>query len=77
MENYIVRIYRRDINDRSKVTGLVESVERDTRHTFHHLNSLRSFLMEEPPCNSSNTVSTGNDVPEPQLAVKRAAKLMP
>ncbi len=77
MENYIVRIYRRDIKDRGKVAGLVESIERDTRHTFHHLNSLRSFLMEEPARNSSNTVSTGKDEPEPQLAVKRAAKLMP
>jgi hypothetical protein len=58
MENYIVRIYRRDEKDRGKVTGVVESVERDTRHTFHTLNSLRSVLMEAADCNSSNTVST-------------------
>jgi len=77
MENYIVRIYRRDIKDRSKVTGLVESVERDTRDTFQHLNSLRSILMEEPPSNSSKPVATGNDAPEPQLATRRIGKLMP
>jgi hypothetical protein len=58
MENYIVRIYRRDEKDRSKVTGVVESVERDTRQTFHTLNSLRSVLMEAADCNSSDAVST-------------------
>ena len=66
MENYIVRIYRRDKKDRTKVTGIVESVERDTRHTFHTLNSLRSVLMKGPDCNSLNTASTDNDELEPQ-----------
>lgn len=54
MENYIVRIYRRDEKDRTKVTGVVESVERETRHTFHTLNSLRSVLMQGSDCNSTN-----------------------
>ena len=68
MENYIVRIYRRDEKDRIKVTGVVESVERETRHTFHTLNSLRSILMEGSDCNSPNSVSTDDEL-EPQLAV--------
>lgn len=47
MENHIVRIYRRGEKDRTKVTGVVESVGRDTRHTFHSLNSLRSVADRE------------------------------
>lgn len=77
MENYIVRIYRRDEKDRNSVTGVVESVERDTRHTFHTLNNLRSFLMEGVDRNSLNTVSKDNDQGEPELSLKRTAKLMP
>ena len=69
MENYIVRIYRRDKKDRTKVTGIVESVERDTRHTFHTFNSLRSVLMERADCKPPNTVSTDNDELEPQVAL--------
>lgn len=46
MENYIVRIYRRDENDRGKVTGVIESVEQQTTQTFHTLNNLRSVLMQ-------------------------------
>jgi len=67
MENYIVRIYRRDEKDRTKVTGMVESVERETRHTFHTLNSLRSVLMQGHDRDSPNTVSTDDEL-EPQLA---------
>ena len=69
MENYIVRIYRRDKKDSAKVIGIVESVEKGTRHTFHTLNSLRSVLMKRPDCSSPNTASTDNDELEPQPAV--------
>jgi len=44
MENYIVRIYRRDATDPHKVAGVFESVEQETENTFNHLNSLVSLL---------------------------------
>lgn len=69
MENYIVRIYRRDEEDCGKVTGVIESVEHDTRHTFHTLNSLRSILMQASNRDGRNTVSTDNNSLEPQPAL--------
>jgi hypothetical protein len=44
MENYIVRIYRRDAADPHKVAGVFESVEQETENTFTNLNSLVSLL---------------------------------
>jgi len=44
MENYIVRIYRRDPDDSDSVTGMLESVEQETRRPFHSLDALRSML---------------------------------
>jgi hypothetical protein len=44
MENYIVRIYRRDPDDSDSVTGMLESVEQETRRPFHTLDALRSML---------------------------------
>ena len=48
MENYIVRIYRRDHDDPEQVTGILESVEQETRQTFHTLQTLHSFLVGAP-----------------------------
>ena len=44
MENYVVRIYRRDATDPHKVVGIFESVERETEDTFTHLKTLVSLL---------------------------------
>jgi hypothetical protein len=44
MENYIVRIYRRDGADPSKLVGVCESVEQETRDTFKSLGTLMSLL---------------------------------
>jgi hypothetical protein len=44
MENYIVRIYRRDPLDSDRVIGMLESVEQETRRPFHSLDALRSML---------------------------------
>lgn len=44
MENYVVRIYRRDANDPQKVAGVFESIEQQTERTFTHLSSLLSLL---------------------------------
>jgi hypothetical protein len=60
MENYIIRIYRRDENNPDRLTGLLESVEGETRHPFHSLNGLCALLsplkdmeeMEQPAVKS-------------------------
>lgn len=44
MENYIVRIYRRDEANPDKLTGVFESVEKETRSTFTTLDSLIDLL---------------------------------
>jgi hypothetical protein len=44
MENYIIRIYRRDQDNPDRLTGLLESVEGETRHPFHSLNGLCALL---------------------------------
>jgi len=46
MENYIVRIYDRDPNDARSVTGVVESVEKQTCRPFHSMDSLETLLFE-------------------------------
>lgn len=48
MENYIVRIYRRDAADPNKVAGIFESVEQQTEKSFTSLNSLLSLLAKAP-----------------------------
>ena len=47
MENYIVRIYRRDRDNPDQVTGILESVEEETQQTFHTLDTLHSFLLRQ------------------------------
>jgi len=44
MENYIIRIYHRDHGDPERLTGLLESVERETRHPFYTLTDLCVLL---------------------------------
>ena len=44
MENYIVRIYRRDEDDPHGVTGLVEFVETGEKRTFSRLSELATLL---------------------------------
>ena len=44
MENYIVRIYRRDETDPEKMAGTFESVEKETRKAFTSLDTLVDLL---------------------------------
>jgi len=44
MENYIVRVYRRDAADPNKLVGVCESVEQETRDVFHSLDSLMYLI---------------------------------
>lgn len=59
MENYIVRIYRRDSSDPEQVNGVLESVELDTRRPFTNLNSLNSMLAGDSKTTTS--APTGNN----------------
>jgi hypothetical protein len=61
MENYIVRIYRRDAADPHKVCGVFQSVERQTENTFNDLSSLMSLLATpdvEPVDGEAETLAT-------------------
>jgi hypothetical protein len=53
MENYIVRIYRRDAIDPHKVAGVFESVEQNTENTFTDLESLVALLATEDAVDES------------------------
>ena len=55
MENYIVRIYGRDPGDSDRVTGMLESVEQETRRPFHSLDALRSMLDAPAAAERQNT----------------------
>jgi hypothetical protein len=44
VENYIVRIYRRDIADPNGIVGLVEMVEREETVAFHSIFELLEIL---------------------------------
>lgn len=48
MENYIVRVYRRDIQNTCGVIGLVENVENEEKLVFHSLEELCSILSINP-----------------------------
>jgi len=48
MENYIVRVYRRDVQNMREVTGLVENVESEEKVVFHSLEELCSILSINP-----------------------------
>jgi hypothetical protein len=61
MENYIVRIYRRDATDPNKVAGVFESVEQETENTFSSLSSLISLLAKQP---------ADNEMPVPRQATR-------
>jgi hypothetical protein len=68
MENYIVRIYGRDPGDSDRVTGMLESVEQETRRPFHSLDALRSMLdapaaEDLPPTAPASTACAQHKVP--------------
>lgn len=44
MENYIVRVYRRDEQKPDEVVGIVERVEKEDRQPFHSLSELCKIL---------------------------------
>lgn len=47
MENYIVRIYRRDTDHPDDVVGTVECVETQIKRPFHGIRKLGGLLSEK------------------------------
>lgn len=61
MENYIVRIYRRDSANPEQVNGMLESVEQDTRRPFANLNTLNSMLADNPEAIPDKSTPAGKN----------------
>jgi len=53
MENYIIRIYRRDRRNPRKIIGIVESVEADMKRPFTDLDQLREIIALGGAANSN------------------------
>ncbi len=70
MENYIVRIYRRDSTDPEQVNGVLESVEQDTRRPFANLNTLSSMLANDPEAIPGKSTHSGSNA-RPTLALAK------
>ena len=64
MENYIVRIYRRDDADPNKLVGVCESVEQDTRDTFKTLGRLMSLISPARVVQDKKNEQLGGDLSE-------------
>jgi len=47
LDNYIVRIYRRDGKDPQRVTGIVDEVGGNGNQVFHNLEELWNILTSE------------------------------
>jgi hypothetical protein len=53
MDNYIVRIYRRDIDDPRRIAGMVEIVDQEEKKAFAGIEELVNILApvpEKSPC---------------------------
>jgi hypothetical protein len=49
MDNYIVRIYRRDPRHPEQLVGMVESVEQESQQRFHTAHELLAILLASRP----------------------------
>ena len=58
MENYIVRIYRRDPEDPKKIAGMVEHVGIDQGKSFTSIDELKGILVsaDQRPFNKRKKV---------------------
>ena len=68
MENYIVRVYRRDDRDPNKMAGVFESVENETRNTFTSLDNLVALLSPSRLLNARTAPTEDGDKPMPSPA---------
>ncbi len=62
MENYIVRIYRRDQNNPMQITGIVESVEQGVNTPFKNIEALNKLLLRSSQ-SSLDTDANVNSIP--------------
>lgn len=46
MDNYVIRVYRRDVDDPSKMVGEVEQVEDNTTEAFQDVSELFRILVD-------------------------------
>jgi len=70
MENYIVRIYRRDRTDPQSVNGVLESVERETQQAFADLVTLNTLLENKPETSPTESTCSANNK-RPTLALEK------
>lgn len=74
MENYIVRVYRRDKTDPQKLAGVFESVENETRNNFTSLDSLIALLTPSLLLNPSSSDGTEKSTAEQSPATATLSK---
>ena len=70
MENYIVRIYRRDSADPGRIHGVLESVEQNIQQPFASLDSLKNMLTTSPEALKAGVASSDNKL-QPTLALAK------
>lgn len=66
MESYIVRLYRRDVENPDGLVGLVETVSKSETRSFHTVSELIAIL-SEPSSRNAN-------IPRPVLRIIEAGK---
>ena len=62
MENYIVRIYRRDHDESANVAGIVESVETEKKQAFKNMNELARILCTPKKKSSQKRKKPAQDI---------------
>ena len=69
MESYIVRLYRRDVDNPEYLVGLVETVGESEPQPFHTVSELVAILSEPP--------SSDKRIAKPMLKLIEAGKKNP
>ena len=63
MENYIIRVYRRDKKNPGAMIGLVHDVDTDSIHSFKHIDELIEMLTKaESFCRQDKKKTKGRNV---------------
>lgn len=73
MENFIVRVYRRDDNNPDTVVGVLENVETQQQRPFHNLVSLCRMLSH--PVDAMQGKTSERESPTPSSSELKGAGL--
>lgn len=73
MENFIIRIYRRDENNPDDVVGTLESVEIQQQWPFHNFSTLFQMLSDPASCRKEKATKT--DCISPSFEIDENTKL--